>query len=129
MIRLTAVLFLFASLAVPAAAQDLLGGYFAELGYEDMRNSKGKPLRNFCAIVQQDRANFHKFGIRHQNDESDPWFTSLAARKKISADCRIASGSEYIPAAVLRGEPRFVRVQVFGRGGVPQWVVVHEGAG
>lgn len=129
MIRLFAALFVSVMFVTPASAQDLLGGYFAFIGYEDTRNSKGQALRNFCAIVQQDRANYHKFGIRHEWDESDSWFTTPQARSKISTNCHVAAGSEYIPSAVLRGEPRFIRVQVFGRGGVPQWVEIHEGAG
>ena len=129
MLKFSAALVFALTIAAPATAQELLGGYFALIGPEDMRNSKGAPLRDFCAIVQQDRANVQKFGIVHEYDEYDPWFTTLANRKKISADCRIGAGSEYIPAAVLRGEQRFIRVQVYGRGGVPQFVVVHEGAG
>ncbi|MDV7143352.1 hypothetical protein R3X27_11725 [Tropicimonas sp. TH_r6] len=129
MFRFAATALTCLALATPAAAQELIGGYFALIGPQDMTNSKGARLKNFCAIVQQDRANFHKFGIRHEYDEHDPWFTNLAARQKISADCRIGAGSEYIPDAVLRGEQRYIRVQVYGRGGVPQFVVVHEGAG
>ena len=129
MFRFGLALALGMSLAAPVAAQELLGGYFTTIGYEDMRNSKGVRLGDFCAIIQQDRANYHKFGVRHEYDEGDPWFTTLANRKKISANCRIGAGSEYIPAAVLRGEIRYIRVQVFGYGGVPQFVEVHEGAG
>ncbi|RYH12373.1 hypothetical protein [Tropicimonas sp. IMCC6043] len=130
MIRIVATLALsLATTAVPAAAQDLLGGYFAFIGTADMHNSKGVRLTNFCGILQQDRANVHKFRIRQEYDEGDPWFTTLAARQKIAADCRIGAGSEYIRNAVLRGEERYVRVQVYGWGGVPEFVVVHEGAG
>ncbi|NDR56424.1 hypothetical protein [Aliiruegeria sabulilitoris] len=129
MLRLSAALVFTLAFAAPAAAQQLLGGYYAMIGYEDMRNSKGAPLRDFCAIIQQDRANVHKFGIVHEYDEYDAWFTTLANRKKISADCRVGAGSEYIPSAILRGERRYVRVQVYGWGGTPQFVIVHEGAG
>lgn len=127
--KLVVAAFLAVTVAAPVGAQELLGGYFAMLDYQDMRNSKGVVLGDFCAVVQQDRANWHKFGIRQQYDEGDPWFTSLQRRQVISGNCFVAAGSEYIPNAVLRGEPRFVRVQVFGRNGVPQWVEVHEGAG
>lgn len=129
MVRFAAALALSLAAVTPAAAQDLLGGYFAFIGYEDMHSSKGVRLQDFCGILQQDRANYHKFGIRQQYDEGDPWFTTLAARQKIAADCRIGAGSEYIPGAVLRGEERYVRVQVYGWGGVPAFVIVHEGAG
>ena len=127
--RVFAAVFTGFCLTPPAVAQELLGGYFALIGPEDMRNSSGAALGNICAIVQQDRANYHKFGIRQEYDEGDPWFATPAARQKISQNCRIAPGSEYIPLAILRGETRYIRVQVFGSGGVPQYVVVHEGAG
>ena len=41
-----------------ASAQEEFGSYFTVLSTQDMYNSSGKLLTDFCQIVQQDRANY-----------------------------------------------------------------------
>lgn len=74
-----------ATLATGAAvAQDArIGTYMAFIGPEDLTNSSGVRLNNAAAIVAQDRANVHRFGIVHQFDERDPWFASRGHRMAI----------------------------------------------
>lgn len=68
-----------------AAAQEvLLAEYVADIGPEDHYNSSGTRLGTFGALLAQDRANFHRFGIRHPNDGWDPIFDSRAMRAQIS---------------------------------------------
>lgn len=76
-----------AGLAPPdARAQDqLLTQYVADLGPEDHVNSKGQRLGSFAALLAQDRANYHRFGIRHRSDGADPIFSSRAMRAQITA--------------------------------------------
>ncbi|MEO0634483.1 MAG: hypothetical protein AAFY52_10230 [Pseudomonadota bacterium] len=112
-----------------ASAQQLIAAYYAMLTGPDLSNSRGVPLGSFCAIVQQDRANYHRFGIRQQGDEWDPVFADRNARSVISTSCQMAAGSEYVPASLAQYGSKFVYVQVFGSGGVPTLILVSEGAG
>ncbi|HEX4302738.1 MAG TPA: hypothetical protein VHZ78_08090 [Rhizomicrobium sp.] len=66
--------------ASPAAAAELVGSYNAWLGRADHYNSNGERLTSAAAIIRQDRANYHKFGIRDRNDESDDYFASADNR-------------------------------------------------
>ncbi len=114
---------------VPGKAQQLIAEYYALLVGEDLRNSRGVPLGSFCGVIQQDRANFHRFGIRHDGDDWDPVFADRAARARISTTCQLAAGSEYLPSALAQYGSKYVFVRVYGSGGLPTLVLVAEGAG
>ncbi|WP_299041199.1 hypothetical protein [uncultured Tateyamaria sp.] len=113
----------------PGQAQQLIAEYYTLLTGADLRNSSGAALGSFCAIVQQDRANHHRFGIRHDGDQWDPIFADPAARAQISANCQLAAGSEYLPSAIAQYGTRYVWVRVYGSGTWPTMVLVSEGAG
>jgi len=129
MSRILAALLGLSVCAAPVAAQEYLGQYFTTIGPEDMHNSSGQRLWNFCAIVQQDRANYHRFGIRHPHDEGDPFFGTYEMRSNIPGSCRIMPGSEYVADRVLSGTTKYIRVEVYGIDGIPTGVMVSEGAG
>ena len=112
-----------------ATAQQLLGEYYTLIGPQDFFNSSGTRLGNFCAIIQQDRANYHRFGIRDEGDGWDPFFENRAARSRISQTCYTPPGNEYLRDFLLSGRTRFLWVQVYGSGGVITAVEVREGAG
>ncbi|MEM9901649.1 MAG: hypothetical protein AAF865_09890 [Pseudomonadota bacterium] len=115
--------------AVPAAAQSLIGEYFTLIAPHDMFNSRGQRLTDWCAIIQQERANYHRFGIRQEMDQGDPIFGSREARAAIAGNCVVGQGSEYIPAVLERGETRFLWIQIYGNGSFPAYILVREGAG
>lgn len=71
--------------APPAAAQETVATYFAALGPQDYYNSSGARLTSFAQVLQQDRANFHRFGRRDAYDQGDPIFADLSARSMIPA--------------------------------------------
>ena len=127
--RILAMIFGACLTASPSVAQELIAEYYTSLGVEDMRNSQGQRLGDFCAVVQQDRANFHRFGIRHDGDQSDPIFASREMRARIAGRCRIMPGSEYLPEWVLTGRSRYIWVRVYGIGGQPTELLISEGAG
>ena len=110
-------------------AQQLLAEYYTTITGADLSNSRGVPLGDFCAIVQQDRANFHRFGIRHGGDQSDPIFHDRNKRAQIAATCALAPGSEYVPGSLAQYGTKFIWVRVYGSGGWPTLVLVSEGAG
>ena len=70
-----------AALAVtPGRAQELIESYVAFLSEQDHFNSNGQRLTSAAAIIRQDRANFHRFGIRDAEDQDDPFFGDEANR-------------------------------------------------
>jgi len=80
-----------------ARAQTMIAEYYTLIGPADFSNSSGVRLGDFGAILQQDRANFHRFGRRDDLDEWDPIFGDPAQRARIPQLWQIAPGSEYIP--------------------------------
>lgn len=113
-----------ACMAAPTTAQEQITAYFAEIGREDMRNSSGAPLGDFGAILQQDRANWHRFGIRHDGDHGDPLFGNLEMRAQIPALYARGPRDTLIERIVLRGDPLGIMVVVCGRGGRPDYLVL-----
>ncbi|MEM7644408.1 MAG: hypothetical protein AAF366_18060 [Pseudomonadota bacterium] len=67
----------------PAAAQRTVAAYYAALGPQDYVNSRGQPLTSLGAVLQQDRANYHRFGRPDPFDEGDPYFGDPATRARI----------------------------------------------
>ena len=124
----TAALCLF-SLTAPLQAQQVIAEYYALLVGADLSNSQGVPLTDFCAVVQQDRANVHRFGIVHDGDQGDPIFHNRNARARIASTCRLAPGSEYLPSSLAQYGSKYIWVRVYGSGGMPTLVLVSEGAG
>lgn len=107
-----ALVIALALFGAPTAAQDSYDGYIALLGPEDLTNSSGVRLRSAAAIVQQDRANFHRFGIRHSWDQSDPFFASQSARASMGPLIRMSPHTEEI--IVRQGALVYVQVQSRG---------------
>ncbi|MCP1170204.1 hypothetical protein [Limimaricola litoreus] len=119
-----------ALLAAPATAQEVIAAYYAYLSPQDLRNSRGARLADIGAILQQDRANFHRFGLRDELDEHDPLFASSGTRARIPELYARGPGAPgYIVDLLRRGETRFVHVRVIGHGGRPDYIEVYEGAG
>ena len=66
--------------AMPASAAELIESYNAWLSRADHYNSNGQRLTSAAAIIRQDRANYHKFGIQDPGDESDNYFDNVNNR-------------------------------------------------
>jgi hypothetical protein len=66
--------------AAPASAAELIASYNAWLSRADHYNSQGQRLTSAAAIIRQDRANFHKYGIQDPGDESDSYFDNVNNR-------------------------------------------------
>jgi hypothetical protein len=113
------VIALSAILALPfattAAAQQLLASYTAFIGPEDLRNSRGERLREPWQVLRQDRANFHRFGIRQFADDYDPIFASADARAQFESLVRNGRIDPAARAILVHGGA-IVHVQVYGRG-------------
>lgn len=101
----------------------LIGVYTAFIGEHDLYNSRGQRLRQPWQIIRQDRANFHRFGIRDPGDSTDPFFAS--AENRAAMETMLARGSISRRAAsdIVQGHV-WVHVEIHGRGGVGRSVHV-----
>ena len=93
---------------VSAQAQGpLLEVYTAFLGPADHFNSSGSRLTAPWQVIRQDRANFHRFGVRDPGDEADRFFAIAANRSRMEqlilngyidpgAGSRIVNGNVWI---------------------------------
>ncbi|WP_190292763.1 hypothetical protein [Roseibium aggregatum] len=115
--NLTATAIVAAGLAgagVPGAQAQgpLLETYVAFLGPADHYNSRGARLSEPWQIIRQDRANFHKFGIRDRGDESDRFFASIANRGRME---RMILNGYIDPNAAWRivNDNVWIRVEVY----------------
>lgn len=102
------------ALAAPAAAQDcvpytgdnqvpgeFIVSYHADWSDFDHFNSAGARLTTAAAVLQQDRANVHKYAKSTAYDQKDPYFTTLANRKKLGG-AAVTSYCHSLPGAVRR---------------------------
>lgn len=107
-----------------ATGQSLLESYVAQIGTEDRFNSKGAFVSVPEGILAQDRANFHRFGVRHVGDTTDSFFTSRDNRAKMVELIRNGSISPRALDHILFGQGVSVRVGIFGTNGVPEYIWV-----
>jgi hypothetical protein len=101
-------------MAGPALADTLIESYSARLSEADHFNSNGQRLTSPAAIIRQDRANFHRFGIRDPEDEGDSFFSNMnnralmeklieRGRMTATARNRIVNGTPVISVEVYSG--------------------------
>lgn len=112
---------------VAASAESLMFEYYATLSTKDTYNSRGQPLNSVCAIVQQDRANVHKFG-NPDGDKPDSFFTTPARRAMIKGKCDYVR-SHHTVDRIRSQYIGFVLVRVFGTGERITRVKISEAAG
>lgn len=139
---LAAVLGLGLALATPrwtlplASAQEYgsVGGYYAVISEQDMYNSRGVRLGDLGAVLQQDRANYHRFGRGQPGDEWDPFFGDRGARSTITQLYRASGGQPELETMIRRGQPFRAYILLCGYGGrpsvliaVPDWWDGHSG--
>ena len=114
--RLAAALLLALSAAIaaqPAAAAEPTDGFCTTITAVDRVNSSGKKLTDVAAILQQDRANYHRFGRADAGDDGDVSFASAEARARIPAMLKAGSVEADAAQAMLRASPR-ICVAVYG---------------
>ncbi len=119
--------FALALCPLAATAESLMFEYYATLSPNDTYNSRGQPLNDVCGIVQQDRANVHKFG-NPDGDQPDGFFTTPARRAMIAGKCDYVRS--YHTVDRIRSQfIGFVLVRVYGAGGTVTRVQILEAAG
>jgi hypothetical protein len=116
----------------PLLAQDWneIAYYQAFIGPEDMRNSNGQRVTTLGGVLQQDRANFHRFGIRHSQDQSDPVFGDRGLRAGIPQMVIAGGGDGGTFAQMARnGQPFLIGVFVCGYGRTPSVLYLADPGG
>ena len=130
-LKIAALMIAFSPLlTTPVVAEELIAEYLAWLDARDTVTSRGVKLKSFGAVLAQDRANFHQFGIRQDLDTDDPVFGSRDMREKLPDFYKAGRPVEtYIHTDVMSGRGHYVIVRIFGSNGRVTHVNVHEGAG
>lgn len=98
-----------------AAAQQVVGGYSAWIGTDDLYNSGGQRLSEVWQVIRQDRANYHRFRIRQPGDEWDPFFADANNRADLERLVRRGHVERSAANALLRGNV-MIHVTVYGSG-------------
>jgi len=94
-----------------ANALDVVATYDALLNKWDHYSSTGTWLKSIKDVLQQDRANYYKFGKRDPQDKADGYFTTYQRRLLFQKlPIRI---SPQLKRDIEQGIPRFVTVAVF----------------
>ena len=91
-----------------AQAQQLIGSYVALLSAADHFNSNGQRLTSAAAIIRQDRANFHQFGIRDPEDQGDIFFASKANRERLERMLENGTATQSALWAIVNETPLVV---------------------
>jgi len=114
-LRLFAATVMLAAAPLAVSAQALIGSYVAQIGREDLYNSNGQRLGEVWQIIRQDRANYHRFGIRHRGDEWDPFFADANNRATLEQLVQRSNPDPYTRRMILGGNVT-VFVEMFGHG-------------
>jgi S1-C subfamily serine protease len=104
---------LVANIPIRGSAQQLIGSYIALLSEADHFNSRGQRLTSAAAIIRQNRANFHRFGIRSPEDQDDPLFANEANRAALEQMLERGRADPGVVERIVNGPPVLVRVDIF----------------
>ncbi|MEJ5218856.1 hypothetical protein WG622_11420 [Cognatishimia sp. D5M38] len=115
-------------IATPSiVGSQVIESYFTLLSSRDRRNSSGAPITAIAGIIQQDRANYHRFGKADLSDQSDTTFSTLEARRQIPRLMSNGIVSNGLEGLILRGNV-LVQIQIIGRNGIPEAINVYQAA-
>ncbi|UXN73188.1 hypothetical protein N8D56_19775 [Devosia sp. A8/3-2] len=114
-----------AAIPGPAAAQStirslptqdhIIDSYIAQIGYHDLHNSSGARLTNPWQVLRQDRANYHRYGLRDPYDQDDIFFGSEGNRATMESMLSMGSISPQAAHDILSGNA-LVLVEIHGTG-------------
>ncbi len=93
-----------------ACRGDFLGAYNTAITPQDTRSSSGARLSSVAAIIQQDRANYHRFGRADGPDQYDDMFLSAESRALIPR--WMSPVPRPLATAIRRGDA-YINVQVY----------------
>lgn len=101
--------------SISSGGESLLDSYVAYIGEDDLYNSDGQRLTRPWQIIRQDRANFHRFGVRQRGDQGDSFFDSSENRAVLEDMLRRGQISRAAAREIVNGGIT-VYVDIYGRG-------------
>lgn len=113
-------MFVAGLLCANAAQADLLCSYTARISVQDKLNSSGDPLVKgdtvspaiAAAIIRQDRANYHEFNKRDDEDTGDCYFQSKQNRALLEKRLSKGTASKASLSQIIFGNP-LISVDVY----------------
>jgi hypothetical protein len=108
---------------VVLAQDSWLGSYVAYLGPNDHFNSNGARLTQPWQIIRQDRANYHRFGVRDPGDAWDAYFGSANNRAAMEGLLQRGTIDPSIRNAIVNSNV-WVEVSIYGYGNTLTYVEV-----
>ena len=93
-------------------AQQLIGSYVARLSEADHFNSRGQRLTSAAAIIRQDRANFHRYGIKDPEDGGDTFFADEGNRAELEQMLERGRADPGVLPRIVNGTP-LIRVDIY----------------
>jgi hypothetical protein len=88
-----------------AGSDEPLESYTAQLSAEDHTNSDGKKLTAVADIIRQDRANYHKFNRRDNEDTADNFFAEAKNRERIASMLKKGHIDKQTTSSILNSTP------------------------
>lgn len=122
MLAMTPLLPIGLLLGLSTAAQAqivMVDSYCTLISAGDRVSSSGAALNDVGTILQQDRANFHRFGKADAEDEADTTFATPEGRERLPQMAASGFIPEDVANAILHDEPN-ICVEIYGA----QWVDV-----
>jgi hypothetical protein len=95
-----------------AGDAELVASYTTRLSAGDHVNSDGARLQGAADIIQQDRANYHKWKERDDEDEGERFFTSAERRAQIGKMLERGSIGKVTAKAIITRTP-LVQIDVY----------------
>jgi hypothetical protein len=92
----------------------LIESYTARLSERDHFNSSGARLTTAAAIIRQDRANYHLYGIRDPEDRPDDFFQTKESRANLEHLLENGRTTPEVERAIVDGTP-LIRVDIYER--------------
>jgi hypothetical protein len=111
----TSSCFAQSSVTIAPPQMEVIESYRAFIGRDDLFNSSGNRLTKPWEVLRQDRANFHQFGTRQRNEDSDTFFASPENRSRMESMVRDGFTSQEAGDTIVNGLV-WVNVQILGSG-------------
>ena len=94
------------------AAQELRESYKALLSERDHFNTSGQRLTSAAAIIRQDRANVHRYGLRDATDQDDVFFADIDRRADLERMIEMGTSEPRAIRSIVDGLA-LVRVDIY----------------
>ena len=104
--------------AQTSRADDFICSYHARISAQDKINSYGRSVisgynqSSVAAVLRQDRANYHAFGRRDFDDESDCMFSDKNHRARFEQYLNRGTLSRSAMRAIINGNP-MIKVSIY----------------